>query len=482
MKIFPDKKILIRRFKALLVIGTLIVLFVTGTNWWGARLKRDAIAQLRADGRPASLREFIQPLPPEDENFAMIPVLKRAREECLEKEERLQHSIAGFNLPAGPASASLQQMGIEPGTEARFSREGRQNLDFWKERMGLAGSAAECLNAYDHHNHEVITELRDGVNRPELATSILEWLAKRDPSLSGGSFEYWMALVKAASGFGFRAELALEADRPDISCESLIIAIRLRELIATDYRTMPMAYRPTLARVFEDGKLTHQQLLSIRERLSALTPIQNAKRSLDLQNFATFARFDQLRDQDRSRLMKEWTTMTPVAKWKRWVPATIVTLLPDGWFDACAAMHCRAGLSFRNQIDRASTLSLGYQISTLRMKGRDDLNSKWPYWFFPANNPVSSVYISACRSEVAIRQAILACNLESFRLDHGNYPTDLTELQSSSIIDPMSAEPFKYRLAEKGYILYSIGPNNKDDGGNRSTKLKSEWSDPDWIW
>jgi len=59
--------------------------------------------------------------------------------------------------------------------------------------------------------------------------------------------------------------------------------------------------------------------------------------------------------------------------------------------------------------------------------------------------------------------------LHSYQEDHGQLPNRLDELAPSylpSLIDdPFGSGPLKYRQTNDGYLLYSIGPNGKDNGG-----------------
>jgi hypothetical protein len=71
------------------------------------------------------------------------------------------------------------------------------------------------------------------------------------------------------------------------------------------------------------------------------------------------------------------------------------------------------------------------------------------------------------RAKVALDRMAMA--LEGYRLDHGEFPNDLSEVSSAYLktmpSDPFADQPFRYRRQGKGYILYSVGPNMQDDEG-----------------
>jgi len=69
-----------------------------------------------------------------------------------------------------------------------------------------------------------------------------------------------------------------------------------------------------------------------------------------------------------------------------------------------------------------------------------------------------------------LRLALTAVALEQFRAAHNNrYPASLSELTPDYLVttltDPFDGQPLRYRKQDAGYVLYSIGPDLKDDGG-----------------
>ena len=56
-----------------------------------------------------------------------------------------------------------------------------------------------------------------------------------------------------------------------------------------------------------------------------------------------------------------------------------------------------------------------------------------------------------------------------YALANGREPASLAELVPALLpavpVDPYSGKPLVYRLDPKGFVLYSVGPNGRDDGG-----------------
>lgn len=106
-------------------------------------------------------------------------------------------------------------------------------------------------------------------------------------------------------------------------------------------------------------------------------------------------------------------------------------------------------------------------------------------------NPVSLTM----GSEATRRMVITAIALKRYQLKHGNYPKSLSDLTPEFISnipqDPVDGKPLRYRFkADGNFLLYSIGENGKDDGGDGSSKRNRKYytyhfAEPellDWVW
>jgi len=68
-------------------------------------------------------------------------------------------------------------------------------------------------------------------------------------------------------------------------------------------------------------------------------------------------------------------------------------------------------------------------------------------------------------------QAALA--VERFRLANAKLPEALSDLVADLLgdipLDPFDDKPLRYRKLEEGYVIYSVGPDGRDDGGLRQS-------------
>jgi hypothetical protein len=105
---------------------------------------------------------------------------------------------------------------------------------------------------------------------------------------------------------------------------------------------------------------------------------------------------------------------------------------------------------------------------------------------FPAYSKAVNKFV-LIQSQVDL--ARVACALERFRLAHGNYPDTLDALTPSFIAplphDVINGQPLHYRRTDDGqFVLYSVGWDEKDDGGQIFlTKGGSvDQKKGDWVW
>lgn len=100
----------------------------------------------------------------------------------------------------------------------------------------------------------------------------------------------------------------------------------------------------------------------------------------------------------------------------------------------------------------------------------------------------------ALAAEANTRLVVTAIAVERHRLRYGTYPETLQELVPQVIAvvpaDPADGNPLRYqRLAKDQFLLYSIGEDLKDDGGDpnkadaHSPTITLSWrSGKDWVW
>jgi hypothetical protein len=91
--------------------------------------------------------------------------------------------------------------------------------------------------------------------------------------------------------------------------------------------------------------------------------------------------------------------------------------------------------------------------------------------------------------QTGVDEAMIACALERYRLVHGQFPETLDVLTPQFIAklpnDIINGRALKYRrTGDGGFVLYSVGWNETDDGGKVAIWKNGspEIEDGDWVW
>ena len=76
---------------------------------------------------------------------------------------------------------------------------------------------------------------------------------------------------------------------------------------------------------------------------------------------------------------------------------------------------------------------------------------------------------SSDRAHQVQDNVLVAFSLAGYHRDHGRYPDQLEALAPKYLAkvpgDRFSGKSLVYRPEQKGYLLYSVGPNGTDDDG-----------------
>jgi hypothetical protein len=80
-------------------------------------------------------------------------------------------------------------------------------------------------------------------------------------------------------------------------------------------------------------------------------------------------------------------------------------------------------------------------------------------------------------NEACFRCAVVAVAVERFRRANGRWPATLGEVVPRHLAalprDPFDSQPLKLASRPDGVVIYSVGPDGADDGGDLSDSLRS---------
>ena len=173
------------------------------------------------------------------------------------------------------------------------------------------------------------------------------------------------------------------------------------------------------------------------------------------------------------------------------VQVLIPHLIPSGWFYQNEITEARMYQAFLPILHGTNQTILVDTMRRAKSASEAELEHLSPYNVIalmvrPALGRVSELFVF---TQSSLDLARVACALERYRLMHGEYPETLDTLAPQFIgklpHDVINGQPLHYRPTDDGqFILYSVGWNEKDDGGVVEFS-ESGWVDMkkgDWVW
>ena len=83
--------------------------------------------------------------------------------------------------------------------------------------------------------------------------------------------------------------------------------------------------------------------------------------------------------------------------------------------------------------------------------------------------------VAETRTLARLRAANAGLAVESYRETLGHLPDKLADLApiylNSVLTDPFDGQPLRYKKLAKGYVVYSVGEDGNDDGGDEKKDI-----------
>lgn len=294
----------------------------------------------------------------------------------------------------------------------------------------------------------------------------------------------------------------------------------LSSLLAVAVDACP--YRPGLA-LAQSGKLTAKQAIAHRRELDKLGPFSNPQEKFDwidrclaLRITTHWARMPNPntllltlfppagarktvpglggpgRDRNREKLRRAIRNARPLHEIVDW---DLVLKEINAWFDHAADVLAIRDRNRREAAFNAFAARLrrlrdstprSYGVLKLKKPNRVDREeaSRWVACIviLRTMNDPAQLASAVQRGNARYQLTRLAFALAAFHADDGKYPDKLAKLTPKYIAklpnDPHSGKPLHYIVVKKGYLLYSVGLNGRDDGGQTFfDRVTREWHD-----
>jgi hypothetical protein len=517
---------IIRRFLfGLACLATLIALFYAEENWRGKHAWEKYKGEQEAKGDHFDLSAFIPLLVPDDQNFAVTPLLVPLfkydptrspswldTNGIRQVDEISLYVRGGTNQPPTAVWNNGEPVDLEAwqnyfrGTEKRSLAASDPNqprpegpatgvTNFWPITSKPQEPAKDVLLALSKFDTQ-LEELRLASARPHSRFPIHYDEVE-------GAFLAHLAAVKRISGIlTLRAIAELKIGRNQPALDDMKLAFSFAEAVKPDATLISQLVR--LVIIQESLQPVWEGLAAHRWSEKEVEEIENDLGRLDL-----------LSEYDRAvrielAFLNEWIegsrrrfegyqSMTQFGG--IWHDTKLACLLysdlPHGWFYRNELFASRF---FHDKvfplIDAPAQLAYP-DLERASFAAFDALPLK-------ANNfalkgiGVAMVPGKFSRAQTDINLARVACALERYWRANGHYPGELNVLVPAFIQkvphDIINGQPLKYRRTEDGqYLLYSIGWNEKDDGGVYPTykkraegqyrrQISDEHEEGDWVW
>jgi hypothetical protein len=121
-------------------------------------------------------------------------------------------------------------------------------------------------------------------------------------------------------------------------------------------------------------------------------------------------------------------------------------------------------IELRTACIRASQLPFPEQISLAKQIESQESNFS-TFLMMPAS---TRAMFKQVKCIALMRDARAALAIERYRLTTGHLPDKFTD---SALVDPFDGQPLRYKKLAKGYVVYSIGEDGKDDGGDEKKDI-----------
>jgi len=137
-----------------------------------------------------------------------------------------------------------------------------------------------------------------------------------------------------------------------------------------------------------------------------------------------------------------------------------------------AVKNSRAAyLRYVNQLVEIARLPVEQQA--VRIQEVEALLPKQPLIVRVLGPTMGKVARATRRGHADLRCAATALAVEQYRLEHGRWPETLTALGPTYLravpVDPFDGAPLRFRHDKEGVVVYSVGPDDQDDGGDFET-------------
>ena len=498
-----------RNFKrflfAVACLATLIALFYAEEDWRGKHAWETFKREWEAKGERFDRASVVPPPVPDDQNFALTPIVFTSYGQLLTRDgkfipwaerdtnfvNRLQVNIGGPQPWPTNGDWRLARVSDLSAWQQYYRALAAKTNQFPvpPQPVSPAADVLFALGKYD----STIEELRQAGQLPD-SRFPLEY-DKDDPAAM--LLPHLAPLKNCAQVLQLRALAELQNGQSDRALADVKLILRLADSLRSEPILISQLVRAALVNLalqpiwegLRQRQWSDAQLIELGNDLAKTDFLAASELALRGERIWGVEIIEYLRHLTyRERLR----TLSAFGSNLKLEDEIFLCLGPAGWFDQSELRISRFLLRHYSPV-----VNLDRQIvSPVAVRNADEafgaeVGHSGNGNFFErlllsaAGNVVEKL---AC-GQNAVNLARTACALERYRLAHGQYPESLDALVPQFIAelphDVINGQPLHYRRTDDGsFVLYSVGWNETDDGGEVGFTKQGglDISTGDWVW
>jgi hypothetical protein len=456
-----------RWFFCIAVLATLIALFYAEEDWRGKRAWEREKAHLEAMGLSQNWEDYIPPAVPDDQNIFKAP-----------KMQEWFVGRSGSNEFTG-YSTNRNSQSVGSVTNAVVTEAQARDYLAWSDQLAPKFDL-----------------IREALKRPyaRMAGDYSQPVAIPIPN--------FVAVREMGRILGERAHCYFVLHQPDQALEQLTLIHDMRPMLEGAPTGKPMTLVAAMINVAVVGLYTdvigegfklhawqEPQLIALEKQLGdiRLAPlVAQAFRHTEVSSSTTLER------SSRNALIKLFLNPGSDRSWLQNRVALFLTYAPRGWFYQNMVVRASLTTKYFDRVDPThESVSPSRQKEMTRSMetvfGRISPYNLLVAIFTPNFSKATQVM---GHNQNSANMAIIACALERYHLANNQYPESLAALTPQFIDklphDIINGGELKYRKTNDTFVLYSIGWNEKDDGGTPATVINGngpiDLDHGDWVW
>lgn len=509
---------------SLMVLVLVVALFYAEEDWRGARAWKKCQQELAARGEPVSPSQLVPAPVPDAENFAMTPFLAPL----------FQFEPGTQKWRDTNAVAEIQAFPREFNTAAGKVKHDQITVsNSWVYRaIDLKAWAVALKEGTNAGNREVAQPVANSLSASQATNDVLASLAEYDPVIeelraaSGRPYSRFnlkydfpnpaavllphLAVIKRISQLlQLRACAELTAGKTDAALVDVNLMFYLTDSIRDEPILISHLVRiaesqillPPLAQGIAEHRWSDAQLAGFEERLAKFDFLADGRRALEGERVVFGgAIIDYFRTSPHQLRIMDSVGLSPGDQPGGGFDAisAIYLLAPGGWLNFEKVNYHRAFEDYllpvfdpsSRKVSPEAVRSANARLDQLLKHRGPSMFLRHQFFIAFLLPAVSKSIQRSVYAQTALDEAAVACALERYRLARGAYPGSLDALAPQYIAkvprDIITGEPLKYRRTDDGqYVLYSVGWNEKDDGGSISinkTGHAVNFEEGDWVW